>query len=149
METIMLWFRLQVVSDSSWPHRRYHTRLPCPSSSPRVCQSSCLLSCWCHPTISSSVTLFFCLQSFLASGSFPTSWLHIRWPNYWCFSFSISLSNEYSGLSSFRTDCFDLLSFQGTLKSLLQHHSSNASILHALPSLLSSFHIQTWLLERP
>ena len=75
METIMLWFRLQVVSDSSWPHQRQHTRLPCPSSSPRVCQSSCLLSCWCHPTISSSVTLFFCLQSFLASGSFPTSWL--------------------------------------------------------------------------
>ena len=55
--------------------------------------------------------------------------LHIRWPKYWNFSFSISLSNEYSGLISFRIDCFDLLAVQGTLKSLLQHHSSKASIL--------------------
>ena len=51
---------------------------------------------------------------------------HIRWPKYWSFSFSISPSNEYSGLISFRIDCFDLLAVQGTLKSLLQHHSSNA-----------------------
>ena len=55
--------------------------------------------------------------------------LHIRWPKYWSFSFSISPSNEYSGLISFRIDCFDLLAVQGTLKSLLQHHSSKASIL--------------------
>ena len=55
--------------------------------------------------------------------------LHIRWPKYWSFSFSISPSNEYSGLISFRMDCLDLLSVQGTLKSLLQHHSSKASIL--------------------
>ena len=55
--------------------------------------------------------------------------LPIRWPNYWIFSFSISPSNEYSGLISFRIDCFDLLAVQGTLKSLLQHHSSKASIL--------------------
>ena len=55
--------------------------------------------------------------------------LHIRWPNYWSFSFSISPSNEYSGLISFRNDWFDLLAVQGTLKSLLQHHSSKASIL--------------------
>ena len=55
--------------------------------------------------------------------------LHIRWPKYWSFSFSISLSNEYSGLISFRIDWFDLLAVQGTLKSLLQHHSSKASIL--------------------
>ena len=54
--------------------------------------------------------------------------LHIRWPKYWSFSFSISPSNEYSGLISFRTDWFDLLAVQGTLKSLLQHHSSKASI---------------------
>ena len=57
------------------------------------------------------------------------SLLHIRWPKYWSFSFSISPSNEYSGLISFRTDWFDLLAVQGTLKSLLQHHSSKASIL--------------------
>ena len=55
--------------------------------------------------------------------------LHIRWPKYWSFSLSISLSNEYSGLISFRMDCMDLLAVQGTLKSLLQHHSSKASIL--------------------
>ena len=54
--------------------------------------------------------------------------LRIRWPEYWSFSFSISPSNEYSGLISFRTDWFDLLAVQGTLKSLLQHHSSKASI---------------------
>ena len=55
--------------------------------------------------------------------------LHIRWPKYWSFSFSISYSNEYSGLISFRMDWLDLLAVQGTLKSLLQHHSSKASIL--------------------
>ena len=55
--------------------------------------------------------------------------LHIRWPKYWSCSFSISPSNEYSGLISFRTDWLDLLAVQGTLKSLLQHHSSKASIL--------------------
>ena len=57
--------------------------------------------------------------------------VHIRWPKYWSFSFSISPSNEYSGLISFRTDWFDLLAVQGTLKSLLQHHSSKASILQS------------------
>ena len=56
--------------------------------------------------------------------------LHIKWPKYWCFSFNISPSNEYSGLISFRMDWFDLLSVQVPLKSLLQHHSSKASILH-------------------
>ena len=61
---------------------------------------------------------------------FPNeSVLHIRWPKYWSFSFSISFSNEYSGLIFFRTDWFDLLAVQGTLKTLLQHHSSKASIL--------------------
>ena len=55
--------------------------------------------------------------------------LHIRWPKYWSFSFSFSPSNEYSGLISFRTDWFDLLAVQGTLKSLLQHHSLKASLL--------------------
>ena len=70
-----------------------------------------------------------CLQSFPASGSFPRkSVLRISWPKYWSFSFSISLSNKYSGLISFKTDWFDLLICQGTLKSLLQHHNSKASI---------------------
>ena len=87
------------------------------------------LSKWCHPTISSSV-IPFCLQSFSASGSFSNeSALRIRWPKYWSFSFSISPSNEYSGLISLRIDLFDLLIVQGTLKSLLQHYSSKASVL--------------------
>ena len=81
----------------------------------------------CHPTISSSVTPFSsCPQSFPTSGSFPMSWLlPIRWPKYRSFSLSISPSNEYSGLISFRIDWFDLLEVQGTLKSLLHHHSLN------------------------
>ena len=65
-------------------------------------------------------------------GLFQESALHIRWPKYWSFSFSISPSNEYSGLIFFGIDWFDLLALQGTLKSLLQHHSSKASILQHL-----------------
>ena len=81
---------------------------------------------WVDDAISSSAIPFSsCLQSFPASGSF----LLIRWPKYWSFSFNISPSNEYSGLISFRIDWFGLLSVQGTLKSLLQHHSLKASIL--------------------
>ena len=75
--------------------------------------------------------LLFLLSSILPSMrvSFNESVLHIRWPKYWSFSFSISPSNEYSGLISFRIDWFALLAVQGTLKSLLQHHSSKAWIL--------------------
>ena len=96
---------------------------------PELAQTQCPLSWWCHPTISSSVVPF-CLQSFPASGSLPSeSVLCIRWPNI-SFSFSISPSNEYSRLISFRMDWLDLLAIHGTLKSLLQHHSSKAAILH-------------------
>ena len=118
-----------VMSNSLQPHELQHARLPCPSPTPGACSNSCPLSRWCHPAVSSSVVpLSSCLQSFPASGSFSESVLRIRWPNYWSFSFSISTSNEYSGLISFRTDWFDLLVVQGTLKSL-QHHSSKDSIL--------------------
>ena len=83
------------------------------------------------PTISSSVIPFFShLQSFPSIPVFSSeSVLHMRWPKDWNFSFSISPSNEYSGLISFRIDWFDLLAVHGTLKSLLQHHSSKASVL--------------------
>ena len=74
---------------------------------------------------------------------------HIRWPNYWSFSFNISPSNEYSGLISFRIDWFDFLAVQRTLKSYLQHHISKASILSGQPALWSNSHIHTWLLEKP
>ena len=77
-----------------------------------------------------------CCPLFLLPSIFPNirafsneSALHIRWPEYWSFSFNISPSNEHPGLISFRMDCLDLLAVQGTLRSLLQHHSSKASIL--------------------
>jgi len=80
--------------------------------------------------------LILCRPLLLQTSIFPSirvfpneSVLRIRWPKYWCFSFSINRSNEYSGLISFRMDWLDLLAVQGTLKSLLQHHSSKASIL--------------------
>ena len=126
-------FSHSVVSNSLWPHGLQHAKLPCPSPTPRAYSNSCPLSQWCHPTISSSVFLFSsCLQSFPASGSFPMSQsvlLRMRWPKYWSFSFSISPSNEHPGLVSFRMDWLDLHAVQGTCKSLLQHHSSKASIL--------------------
>ena len=130
------------MSDSLWPHGLQHARHPCPSpspalitishlSSPWVYSNSCPLSQWCNPTISFSVIPFsFCPQSFPVSGSFQMSQaLCIRWPKYWSFSFNISPSNEYLGLISFRLDWLDLLAVQGTLKCLLQHHNSKASIL--------------------
>ena len=108
-----------------------HTRLPCPSPTPRACSDSCPSSWWCHPPISSSVIPFSsCLQSFRALGSFSMSQFFASGgPKYWSFSFSISPSSEYSGQISFRMDWLDLLAVQGTLKNLLQHHSSKASIL--------------------
>ena len=110
--------------DSLRPHGLQCSRLPCPSSASRACSDSCPLSRRCHTTILSSVVPFSsCLQSCPASGSFPVN------PKYWSFSFSISPSNEYSALISFGIDWLDLLAVQGTLKSLLQHHSSKASIL--------------------
>ena len=137
-------FSRSVMSDSLRPHGLQHTRFPCPSPSPRACSNSCPLSWWCHPTISSSVVPFSsCLQAFPASGSFPVSRLFALSDQKCCsFSFCISPSNEYSELISFRIDWFDLLAVQGTLKSLLQHHSSKASVLwHSLffygPTLIS------------
>ena len=110
-------------------HGLQHARTPCPSPIPRVYSNSCPSSQWCHPTISSSAVPFSsCLQSFPASGSFESA-LHIRWPKYWSFSFNTSPSNERPGLISFRMDWLDFLAVQGAHKSLLQHHSSKASIL--------------------
>ena len=108
-------------------HRLQHASLLCPPLSPGVCSNSCPLCWWGYLTISSPAAPFsFCLQSFPASGSFPTSWLFAK---YWSFSFSLSPSNEFLGLISFRIVWLDLLAVQGALKSFLQHHSSKASIL--------------------
>ena len=100
-----------------------HCLPECPNSSP--------LSQWCHPSIFSSVALFFSWsQIFLSIRVFPIeSALHIRQSKYWSFSFNISPSNEYSGLISFRIDWLDLLAIRETLKSLLQYHSSEVSVL--------------------
>ena len=117
--------------DSLEPHELQHARHPCPSPTPGLYWNSCPLSRWCHPTISSSV-----IPLLLPPPIFPSirifsneSALCIRWLKYWHLSFDISPSNEHSGLISFRMDLLDLLAVQGTLKSLLQHHSSKASVL--------------------
>ena len=129
LQVRLLLFSHSVVSDSLRPYGLQHSRLPCPSLSPGVCSDSCPLSWWCHPAISNCrpvllPSIFLSIMVF--SNEFD---LRIRWPKYWSFSFSISPSNEYSGLISFRIDWFDLLTIQWTLKSLPQHHSSKASIL--------------------
>ena len=95
-------------------------RLSCQSPTPGACWNSCPSSWWYHLTISSSVIPFSsCLQSFPESGSFPMSWLFIsEWSKYWSFSFSISPSNKYSGLISFRIGWFDL-AVQGNIKNSL------------------------------
>ena len=123
-------FSCSVMPDSLRPHGLQHPRPPCPSPAPRVYPNSCPSSQWCHPTITS------CHPLLLQPSIFPSirvfsneSALRIRWPKYWSFSFNISSSNEHPGLLSFRMDWLDLLAVQGTLKSLLQHHSLKASIL--------------------
>jgi len=119
-----------VMCDSLQPHGLQHARLPYPSPTPGVCSNLGPSSQWCHSTISS------CRPLLLPPSIFPSirvffneSVLHIRWPKYWSFSFSISPSNKYSGLISFRIDRLDLLAVQGILKSLLQHQSWKAPIL--------------------
>ena len=119
-----------VVCDSLWCHVPQYGRLPCPLITARVCSthvhrvgdaiqpSHPLSSLLLPPSIFPSIRIFS-----------SESVLHIRWPKYRSFSFSISPSNESSGLISFRMDWLDLLAVQGTLKSLLQHHSLKASIL--------------------
>ena len=124
----LLLFSCWVLVNSLQPLGLQHARLSCPSPSPWACSDSWPLSRWCHPTISSSVITFSsCHPSIRVFSNEST--LCITWPNYLNFSLSISPSNEYSGLISFRIDWFGLLAAQETLRSLLQHHSSKASIL--------------------
>ena len=114
------------MSDSLQPHGQQHARLPWLSPTPRTYSNSCTLSWWCHPIISSS--LFLLPPSIFSSIRVITNEsFRIRWPKYWSFSFSISPLNECSGLISYRIDWFDFLAVQGTLRSVLQQHSSKAS----------------------
>ena len=123
-------FSHSVVSDSLRPHELQHARPPCPSPTPGVHSNSHPSSWWCHPAISSSVVPFsYCPH--LSQHQSLFQWVNslMRWPKYWSFSFSIIPSKVIPGLISFRMDWLDLLAVQGTLNSLLQHHSSKASIL--------------------
>ena len=115
------------MSDPFRPYGLQHTRLPCHH------QSRSLLKLMCIESVVPPNHLILCRPLLLLSSVFPSIRvssnelvLQIRWPKYWSFSFNISSSNKYSGLVSFRIDWLDLLAVQGTLKSLLQHHSSKA-----------------------
>ena len=121
---LLLLLHHSVMSDSLRPHGLQHARLPCPSLSPGV------FSTHVHRVSDAIQHLTLCHPLLLPPSIFPSirvfsneSVLSIRGPKKWSFSFSLSPSNEYSGLISFRTDWFDLPAVQGTLKSLLQHHS--------------------------
>ena len=119
-----------VMSDSLQPHGLQHTRLSCLSlslgSSLKLMSIESVMSSnhhiLCHPLLLPSI--FPSIRVFSNESA-----LHIRWPKYWSFSFNISPCNEHSGLISFKMDWLGLLAIQGTLKNLLQHHSSKASIL--------------------
>ena len=119
------------MSNSLQPYESQHARPPCPSPTPGVLPKLTFTE-----LVMPSNHLMLCCPLLLLSPILPSirvfpneSNLHMRWPKYLSFSFSISPSNEHPGLSSFRMDWLDLLVVQGTLKSLLQHHSSKASIL--------------------
>ena len=118
-------FSHSVVSDSLRPHELQDARPPCPSPTPRVHSESHPSSQWYHPAISSYVVPFFsCPQSLPAEVFSNESTLHIRWPKYWSFSFSIIPSKEHPGLISFRMDWLDLLAVKGTQLPQLKRSSS-------------------------
>ena len=154
-------FSHSVMSNSLQPHGKKHTKLPCPSPTPGACSNSVH---WVGDAIQSSHPLSSLL---LLPSIFPTirvflneSVLHIRWPKYWSFSFSISPSNEYSGLISFRMDWLDLLAVQGTLNSPRVQDNQESKTLFSNTtvqkhqffdtqlSLWSNSYIHTWLLEK-
>ena len=135
---IFLVFPLQFSSAQSLGHVRLFvtTRTAACQASLSIINSQSLLKLESNELVMLSNHLIICHPLFLLPSMFPSirvfskqSVIHIRCPKYWSFSFSISASNEYSGLISFRIDWLDLLAVQGTLKSLLQHHSAKASIL--------------------
>ena len=142
------WLNQSFSSVQSLSHARFFATCPSPTS--RAYSNSCPLSQWCHPTMSSLLSPSppaFNLSRIRVFSS--ESVFHIRWPKDWSFSFSISPSSDYSGLISFRIDWLDPLAVPGTLKSLLQHHSSKASILRRSTSFTVQLSHPSWLLEKP
>ena len=128
----------------------WHSAQQTASPTPGACSNSCPSSRWCHPTISSSVIPFSsCLQSFPAWFFSSESVLHIRWPKYWSFSFSISSSSEYSGLISFTMDWLDLFAVRGPSRVLSNTIVQKHQFFGTQLSLWSSSHFHTWLLEKP
>ena len=146
----ILLFSCSVMSNSLWCHGLQHARLPCPSPSPGACSNLCPLSLYItqppYP-LSAPSPLAFNLPSIKVFSN--ESALHIRWPTYWIFSFSISPFNEFPGFISCRIDWFDLLEVQGTLKSLPQTTVQKHPFSGTQPSLWSNTYIHTWLLEKP
>ena len=133
------------MSDSLRPHGLQHARTAACQASLSITSSQSLLKLMSITSVMPSNHLILCHPLLLLPSIFPSirvfpneSALRIRWPKYWSSSFSISPSNECSGLISFRMDWLDLLAVQGTLKSLLQHHSSKASILWCSPLISDS-----------
>ena len=144
-------FSCLLMSDSSWPHGLQHTRFPCPSPTPGAYSKSCLLSQWCHSSISSSVVPFStCQQSLPGSGFFPNeSIIHIRWPKYWSFSFSISPSKEHPGLISSEWTGWISLQSKGLSRVFSNTTVQKHQFLGILLSSQSNSHSHTWRLEKP
>ena len=140
---LLLLLSCSAVSHSLRSHGLQHSRLSCPSLSPRVCLNSCPLSWWCHPTISSSVTTFSLVLKFSQhQGVFQ--WI----PSLHQVAKQLELQLQHQSLqwilNSFRIDKFDLLAVQGTLKSLLQNHNSKVSILSILYGATLTFVHDNW-----
>ena len=144
-------FSDSVLSNSLWHHGLQHTRPPCLLPTLGVYSNSCPSSHWMrmrpsHPLLTPSSSAFSLSQH---QGLFQGVSSSHQVPKYWSFSFSISPSNEYSGLILFRMDWLDLLAAaQGTLKSLLHHHSPKTSILRRSAFFIVQLYIHTWLLEK-
>ena len=140
---LLLLFSRQVVSNSLQPHGLWHARLSCPLPSPRVCPSSCPLNKWCYPTVilfSSWHSIFPSIRVFSNESA-----LCITWSKYWSFSFSISPSNEYSGLISFKIAWFDLLAVQDSQESSpAQQFKSNNSLALYLSVQGHEMHLPAW-----
>ena len=147
----LLFFSHSVMSDSLQPHGLQHARLPCPLLSPRVCLNSYTLSRWCHPTISSSVTLFSSfLQSFPASESFPMSQLFTSsGQSIWASALASILSMNIQGWFPLGLTGWIFLQSKGLSRVFSSTTVWKHQFFDPQPSLLSNSHIHTWLLEKP